>query len=89
MCLQDEGELLEALAAVLHICDVTFVSSEDDEDSGRSSRAGGVRVSSHAHIDMIADMLQVEPDDLLSCLTTETIFTRGKGVQEHRFKPIA
>ena len=38
--LQDEGELLEALAAVLRICDVTFVSSEEDELRQRQEQQG-------------------------------------------------
>ena len=76
VCCKDESELLEALAAVLHICDVTFVSSEDENTD--SSEPGGTRISSPTHIETIAELLQVESDDLVSCLTTETIYTRGK-----------
>ncbi len=35
-------------------------------------------VASQDHVNVIADLLQVEPDDLLACLTTETIYTRGR-----------
>jgi len=74
-CSKDESELLEALAAIIHICDVTFESSEDEETS--SSEPGGIRISSHACVETISELLQVEPDDLVSCVTTETIYTRG------------
>ena len=69
--------MLEALAAVLHISDVRF-----DYEDGNDKRgdAEGVDVASKFLLLMVANLMQVDPEDLFSCLTTEKIITRGKQV---------
>lgn len=64
---------MEALASVLHVCDITFC-----EDEGGDS--GKVNVGSRYLVTLIAGVLQVDSGELLSCLTKDTIITRGRNV---------
>jgi len=58
---------LQALAAVLHICDITFEPKDE-----------GCAVTTPTKVELVANLLQVGKDELLSCLTTENMVTKGK-----------
>lgn len=64
---QDENSILHALAAILHIGDITFEPQEE-----------GCKVANSAKVEQVAELLQVNLEELFLCLTTELMVTRGQ-----------
>ena len=64
--LQDEYNLLQSLAAVLHVCDVCFEAKEE-----------GSSVTNMQQVKIVADLLQVDSEELALCLVQEVMITRG------------
>ena len=64
---QDQQSILFCLAAVLHICDISFAS--DDE---------GSLVANPDKVETVARLLQVDSPELAACLIQEAVVTRGE-----------
>lgn len=65
-CVQEESNMLQTLAAIVHILDVTF-----------DSRGEGVELSNKSLMSVIAGLLQIDPRELALCLVQEATITRG------------
>ncbi len=65
--IKDERDIIQALAAVLHICDITFEPKDE-----------GCEISNPSKVGVVAELLQVSTEEFISCLTTETMKTRGE-----------
>ena len=65
--LKDQESLLRCLASVLHICDVSFCAADE-----------GSSLSNPSQVEMIAELLQVDPKELAACLIQEATVTRGR-----------
>ena len=72
-CLQEENRLLQTLAAIIHICDVTFDPNDE-----------GCRLSNPSLTAVIADFLQIDSEELAQCLVQEAMITRGTVVGQYR-----
>jgi len=69
----DEQSLLQAMAGVLHICDVSFSPNGE----------GSVIINPHK-VELVSGLLQVDLQELSSCLVQEVTVTRGEQILRNR-----
>ena len=63
---KDQENILHCLASVLHICDVSFSAADE-----------GSSVSNPSHVELVAELLQVDSKELAACFIQEATVTRG------------